>query len=78
VGALKGNDVGDAGLAAIKRKILAHDFDRLGPAGLQIFGAVNRVPEQTHLTAAKGFRSRAVLFHEAVHIDSSSSEKRSG
>ena len=35
-------------------------------------------PVPRFVTAAKGFQSRAVLFRVAVHIDTSSSEKRSG
>src|SRR5262249_40840830 len=58
----------------IERKILAHDLDRLGPTGLQVLGPVNGMPEQAHITAAKGFGSGAVLVHVAVHIESSRSK----
>jgi hypothetical protein len=58
VGALKSDDVGGATLAAIERKILAHDFDWLGPTGLQVIGPVNRMPKQTHVTCGTGPCSR--------------------
>src|SRR5262245_25067700 len=75
MGALKGDHVRRAAFAPIERKIFAHDSDRLGPTGVQVFGTINRMPEQTHVTTANRFRSRAVLVHVAVHIDSSRSRK---
>ena len=55
--------------------------DPLGPGPLlerPVLSESFELPLPRFVTAAKGFQSRAVLFRVAVHIDTSSSEKRSG
>ena len=48
-----------AGFAAVKSKVLAQDPYRFGPARLEIFGHIDRMPEHPHVSAR--FRSRSGL-----------------
>ena len=53
VGAAGRDDVRRAVLAAIEREVLAHDADRLGVAGRQVGGVVDRLPEAAQVAAGQ-------------------------
>ncbi len=67
VRAAKVDDVRFAAVAAIERELFAHDLDRLGPAGLQIFGAKNRMPKFSHVVARQCAGPGVVKIHEINH-----------
>src|SRR5258706_8554124 len=50
------DDVRRAGFTTVQRKLLAHNLDRPGFAGAQLFGAIDGLPEPAHVVA--GERSR--------------------
>jgi hypothetical protein len=41
---------------SIQRKLFAHDLDRLGLAGAELFGAMNRLPKPAHERAGETTR----------------------
>ena len=56
-----------AAVAAVERELLAHDLDRLGPAGRYILSAVHRVPKFSQVAAGKRVRTGVVEVHEVNH-----------
>src|SRR5258705_6757389 len=61
------DDVRFAAFAAVEGEFFAQDFDRLGPTGLQIFGATNRMPEFPHVPACQRAGARVIEIHEIDH-----------
>jgi hypothetical protein len=56
VRATKFGDIGIAIFAAVKRKALAHDLDRLGLTGEKRLRAVNRMPKPAHESSRESAR----------------------
>src|ERR1700683_4735378 len=61
------DDLRAARMAAIERKVLAHDADRLGMAGGQILAAIERVPELPHENTAGRAGARGGDVRELRH-----------
>jgi hypothetical protein len=58
MGAAKRYNSRRAAFPAIKRKLLAHNFDRLGVTCGKVFGSIHRLPEKAHVTARERAWSR--------------------
>jgi len=60
MGAAVVDQVGYARLSSIEGELLVHDGDRYCPAGLEVLGDVNRMPEGAQVASGQGARPRVL------------------